>query len=127
MKKKKKQRRKNVKAEVRIPFPNMLAVILVCVTALGLSYVWLCSRCERMGSEIKDLEKTLQTVRQQKNNEQNRWSNLLAPANFQRTLKYHGLAMSLPDERQVVRVRRVRTGTQRDVAVSRRTTQFDAL
>jgi hypothetical protein len=38
--------------------------------------------------------------------EQDRWSNMLAPANFERALKHHGLAMTLPDERQIVRVRR---------------------
>jgi hypothetical protein len=103
---KKKQKRKNRKAEVRIPFPNVLAMVLVCVAASGLSYVWLCAQCNTLGDEIKRLESVRRTVRQQVISEQDRWSNMLAPANFERALKHHGLAMTLPGERQIVRVRR---------------------
>ena len=38
-------------------------------------------------------------------NEQDRWSSQLAPANLERALKRHNLAMHLPDEQQIVRVR----------------------
>ncbi|MBC8206874.1 MAG: hypothetical protein ISR85_02620 [Kiritimatiellales bacterium] len=103
---KKKQKRKSRKAEVRIPFPNVLAMVLVCVAASGLSYVWLCARCDTLGDEIRRLESVRRTVRQQSIAEQDRWSNMLAPANFERALRHHRLAMTLPDERQVVRVRR---------------------
>ncbi|MBL7016875.1 MAG: hypothetical protein ISR84_04880 [Kiritimatiellales bacterium] len=103
---KKKQKRKSRKAEVRIPFPNVLAMVLVCVAASGLSYVWLCARCDTLGDEIKRLESVRRTVRQKAISEQDRWSNMLAPANFERALKHHRLAMTLPNERQVVRVRR---------------------
>lgn len=103
---KKKQKNKSRKAEVRIPFPNVLAMVLVCVAASGLSYVWLCAQCSTLGDEIKRLESVRRDVRQQAIMEQDRWSNMLAPANFERTLKHHGLAMTLPDERQIVRVRR---------------------
>lgn len=103
---KKKQKRKSRKAEVRIPFPNVLAMVLVCVTASGLSYIWLCARCDTLGDEIKRLESVRRDVRQQAIIEQDRWSNLLAPSNFERALKRHQLAMTLPDERQVVRVGR---------------------
>jgi hypothetical protein len=102
----KKRRKTSRKAEVRIPFPNMLAGFLVCAAVLGLSYVWLCARCETLGSDIKRLEIELRTARQRAINEQDRWSNMLAPANVERALDYHQLAMHLPDERQIVRVRR---------------------
>ena len=103
---KKKQKNKSRKAEVRIPFPNVLAMVLVCVAVSGLSYVWLCAQCDTLGDEIKRLESVRRDVRQQAIREQDRWSNMLAPANFERALKHHGLAMTLPDERQIVRVRR---------------------
>jgi len=103
---KKKRRRKSRKAEVRIPFPMLLANILVFIAVFGLSYVWLCARCDTLGREIKRLETVRRAARVRMINEQDRWSNLLAPANFQRALKRHHLAMTLPDERQIVRVRR---------------------
>jgi hypothetical protein len=101
----KRQRTGNRKAQVRIPFPVVLANILVFVAVFGLSYVWLCARCELLGQEIKTLETVQRDTHRRMTNEQDRWSNLLTPANFERALKRHRLAMRLPDERQIVRVR----------------------
>ncbi len=102
------KRRKKVsqKAEVQIPFPMLLANILVFVAVFGLSYVWLCARCDTLGREIKRLETVRDAARVRVINEQDRWSNLLAPANLERALKRHKLAMTLPGERRIVRVRR---------------------
>lgn len=102
---KKNQKRKNRKTQARIPFPRMLANVLVFVAVSGLSYVWLCARCDMLGQDIKHLETVQRETRLRLINEQDRWSNLLAPANFERTLKRHRLVMQLPDERQIVRVR----------------------
>ncbi len=107
---KKKLRKKSRKAEVRIPFPNMLAVFLVCVTVLGLSYVWFSARCNSLGTEITKLESTYRAACRAADIEQERWANMLAPANFERALKHHKLAMTLPGERQIVRVRRGSNG-----------------
>jgi hypothetical protein len=105
---KKRQRSRSRKAQVQIPFPVVLANILVFVAVFGLSYVWLCARCDTLGQEIKRLETVQRNTRRSMINEQDRWSNLLAPANLDRALKRHKLAMRLPDEQQIVRVR---TGT----------------
>ena len=107
---KKRKRRKSHKAEVQIPFPRALALCLVFITTLGLSYVWLCAHCNTLGSEIKQLEFQYRILSQRAISEQDRWSNLLSPANFERTLKRHNLVMSLPDSRQVVSVRRNQSG-----------------
>jgi hypothetical protein len=88
-----------------VPFPVVLANVLVFVAVFGLSYVWLCARCEMLGQEIKQLETAQRDTRRRLINEQDRWANLLAPANFERALKRHHLAMTLPDERRIVRVR----------------------
>ena len=101
----KKRQRVRSKAQVRIPFPVVLANILVFVAVFGLSYVWLCARCDTLGQEIKRLETVQRETRRRMVNEQDRWSNLLAPANLDRALKRHNLAMRLPDEQQIVRVR----------------------
>lgn len=108
---KKKTKRRSRKAEVRIPFPVVLANVLVFVAVFGLSYVWLCARCEMLGQEIRRLETEQKQVRRRLINEQDRWANMLAPANFERALKRHSLAMTLPDERRIVRVRSGRDGT----------------
>lgn len=110
---KKRQKTRSRKAQVQIPFPVVLANILVFVAVFGLSYVWLCARCDTLGQEIKRLEKVQVDTRRRMINEQDRWSNLLAPANLDRALKRHKLAMRLPDEQQIVRVR---TGTTASVA-----------
>jgi hypothetical protein len=93
------------KAQVRIPFPVVLANILVFVAVFGLSYVWLCARCDTLGQEIKRLETVQREARRRMINEQDRWSSQLAPANLDRALKRHNLAMHLPDGQQIVRVR----------------------
>ena len=46
---KKRQKMRSRKAQVRIPFPVVLANILVFVAVFGLSYVWLCARCDTLG------------------------------------------------------------------------------
>lgn len=102
---KKRQRAKNRKAYAKVPFPVVLANILVFIAVFGLSYVWLCARCDTLGREIKRLESVQKDTRSRMINEQDRWSNLLTPANLDRALKRHHLAMRLPDEHQIVRVR----------------------
>lgn len=103
---KKKQKRKSRKAEVRIPFPMLLANILVFVAVFGISYVWLCAQCDTLGREIKRLETAHRAAKIRVISELDRWSNLQAPANIERALKHHRLAMTLPDERRIIRVRR---------------------
>jgi len=102
---KKRQKARSQKTQVRIPFPVVLANILVFVAVFGLSYVWLCARCDTLGQEIKRLETEQRETRRRMTNEQDRWSNLLTPANLDRALKRHNLAMRLPNEQQIVRVR----------------------
>lgn len=101
----KKRQSTNRKSHVRIPFPTMLAIFLVFVAVFGISYLWLCARCELLGQEIKRLETVQRDTRRQLTNEQDRWAGQLSPASLERALKRHNLAMSLPDARQIVRVR----------------------
>jgi hypothetical protein len=102
---KNRQRTRSRKAQVRIPFPVVLANILVFVAVFGLSYVWLCARCDTLGQEIKRLETMQRDTHRRMINEQDRWSSKLAPASLDRALKRHKLVMRLPDEQQIVRVR----------------------
>ncbi|MCU0857968.1 MAG: hypothetical protein MUC65_06155 [Pontiellaceae bacterium] len=98
------KRRQSCKSRVQIPFPVMLANFLVSVAVFGLSYVWLCARCDLLGNEIKRLEAVQRETGRLLDNEQDRWSSQLAPASLERALKRHHLAMRLPDKKQIVRV-----------------------
>lgn len=100
-KRKKKKAKKN---QVQVPFPVFLANVLVLVAVLGLSYMWLCSRCDALGKEIKSMERQLATAEKRLGNEQERWSHLTSPANLKRAIRKHGLKMSMPSDSQIVRV-----------------------
>lgn len=98
---KKKMMKKN---QVQVPFPVLLANILVLVAVLGLSYMWLCSRCDALGKEIKQQEAELASAQKRLVNEQDRWSSVTSPANLQRAIRKHQLGMIMPREKQIVRV-----------------------
>lgn len=95
---------KSKKKQARVPFPSMLAYMLVAVTVLGLSYVWVCTRCDALGKEIKRKEAELAAAQKRLVNEQDRWSSITSPANLERAIRKHRLAMTMPKENQVVRV-----------------------
>jgi hypothetical protein len=101
-KRKKKKMKKN---QVQVPFPVLLANILVLVAVLGLSYMWLCSRCDALGKDIKMKEKELTAAQKRLVNEQDRWSYITSPANLKRAIKNHQLDMIMPREAQIIRVR----------------------
>ena len=102
----KKSRKKTKKNQVQVPFPVVLANVLVLVAVLGLSYMWLCSRCDALGREIKKKEAELAAAQKRLVNEQDRWSSITSPLNLQRAIRKHGLDMAMPTEKQVVRVGR---------------------
>ena len=88
-----------------MPFPVLLANVLVLVTVLGLSYIGLCTQCEALGKDIKGREKELTVAQKRLVNEQDRWSYITSPANLERAIKKHRLEMAMPRESQIVRVR----------------------
>ncbi len=102
--KRKTKKRKTKKNQVQVPFPVLLANVLVLVAVLGLSYMWLCSRCDALGKNIKSKEAELNAAQKRLVNEQDRWSSITSPANLQRAIRKHKLEMTMPREQQVVRV-----------------------
>jgi hypothetical protein len=83
----KRKKKKTKKNQVQVPFPVLLANVLVGVAVLGLSYMWLC----------------LATVQKRLVNEQYRWSTLISPTNLKRAIRKHRLDMVMPREAQIVR------------------------
>ncbi len=105
-KRKKKKMKKN---QVQVPFPVLLANVLVLVAVLGLSYMWLCSRCDALGKEIKRKEAELTAAQKRLVSEQDHWSGITSPANLERAIRKHDLKMVMPREEQIVRVGYQRT------------------
>lgn len=101
----KRKKKKNRKNQVKVPFPVLLANVLVLVAVLGLSYMWLCARCDALGKEIKRKELELTAAHKRMVSEQDRWSAITAPANLERAIRRHGLNMAMPSATQIVKVR----------------------
>jgi hypothetical protein len=102
---KRKTTKKNMKKnQVQVPFPVLLANVLVLVAVLGLSYMWLCSRCDTLGRDIKDKEAELAAAHKRLVSEQERWSSITSPANLERAIRKHQLSMSMPRDSQVIRI-----------------------
>ncbi|WP_372806927.1 hypothetical protein [Pontiella sp.] len=92
------------KQQVQVPFPVVLANVLVLVAVLGLSYMWLCSRCDALGKEIKNKERELRAANKSLVQAQDRWSSATSPVNLERAIKRHRLPMSMPTGDQVVKI-----------------------
>lgn len=90
--------------EVRVPFPVKLAQVLALVVTFGLSYLWICARCDALGKEIKRKESELAAARKRLVNEQDRWSYVTSPVNIERAIRRRKLNMTMPRESQIVRV-----------------------
>jgi hypothetical protein len=83
-------------------FPTSFAGVLVFVSVLALSYLWLCSRCEELGREIKTLEGRQAELAKKLLNEEYKWTRMKAPGNIETALRRTGLAMTWPRRDQVV-------------------------
>jgi hypothetical protein len=96
--------RKRVKTAAVFPAP--LAGILLVVSLLALTYLWLNGRCDTLGLSIKNLERKKAELGRRIVNEEFKWSNMTSPRNMQKLLEAHGLTMTWPSEKNVVRIRR---------------------
>ena len=100
----KRKNKKMKKNQVKVPFPVLFANALMLVMVMGLSYMWLCSRCDSLGKEIKRKENELTAAQKRLVGEQDRWSSITSPANLQRAIRKHHLGMVMPGEKQIIRV-----------------------
>ena len=86
-------------------FPAPLAGILGAVAMIALCYLWLCSRCEALGSQLQTLEDNRRAAHQRRVNEECKWSNAKSPGNILALLQEKHLSMNYPEESRVVRLR----------------------
>ncbi len=87
-------------------FPKSLALVLLCVCSAAVSYLWLTGRCDDLGMSIKRLERERDDLQRKIVTEESKWSNMTSPQNMQRLIESHGLTMTWPSEKFIIRIRR---------------------
>ena len=94
-------------------FVGPVAVILLLVAAVSLSYLHLHNQCDMMGKDILEMEGELQRVKGRALVEQNRWDSLITLEGVQRAVQRHHLNMTWPETGRIVEVKpRNRAATQ---------------
>jgi hypothetical protein len=83
-------------------FPTSFAGALVFASVVALSYLWLCSRCEEVGREIKTLESQQVQLAKKLLNEEYKWTRMKSPGSIENTLRRTGVKMTWPRRDQVV-------------------------
>lgn len=83
-------------------FPVPFATVLVVAGVAALAYLWMVSRCEAMGAEIKILEAEDASLTEKYLNEELKWTRLRSPQNLERILTRNGVKMDWPARGQVI-------------------------
>lgn len=81
-----------------------IAIITVLAVMMGL-YLRLCSTCEQLGRKIKEQEHLRTEMHKQVVNEQRNWSMACAIDNIERMLAAHGIAMTFPEQKNIIRLK----------------------
>ena len=97
-----KNRKKRKLNASMVPRPFAGVVALVVVFALG--YVWIGSRCEALGRELKSLENERQVLHKQYLIEESKWIRMKSPQELQKALERHNIIMTWPKNDQVIRL-----------------------
>lgn len=83
-------------------FPVPFASLLVVVGLAALAYLWMLSRCEAIGTDIKQLERVQAKLTERYLNEELKWTRMRSPQNLERILARNGVNMDWPKGQQVV-------------------------
>lgn len=79
--------------------------LIVALAAIGLVYLRLHNHCEDVGRQIKKLELERDELHKQVVNEERHWANARSNRNMERLLTHHGMVMSWPAERDIIRLK----------------------
>lgn len=94
-------RRRHVESRTGSAHVLVAAMILV-LSAVGLGYVAIETKCDTLGREIKRFETERTQLRDDLNRDCGEWARLSAPDSVEAALKMHGLVMNWPASEQVV-------------------------
>lgn len=83
-------------------FPVPFASLLVVAGVAALAYLWMISRCEAIGAEIKVLEAEAAGLEERFLNEELKWTRMRSPQNLERILVRNGVKMGYPGGSQVI-------------------------
>ncbi|NCD21479.1 MAG: hypothetical protein EOL90_00880 [Spartobacteria bacterium] len=78
--------------------------LLGVAAALAGIYLGLVNACDNLGRQIKTLEANRAELRKQVVNEERNWTMARSIGNMERLLAAHGLAMTFPQERNIIRL-----------------------
>ena len=95
-------------------FPVPFAGLVVMVSALALTYVWLGCQCEAVGQEIKAIEEKGKELNKEFLNASYRWTRTKSPRNLETALAQHQIHMDWPQVSQVVRLGSPADGAERE-------------
>ena len=79
--------------------------LLGVAAALAGIYLGLVNACDDLGRQIKALEASRSELRKQVVNEERNWSMARSIGNMERLLAAHGIEMTFPQERNIVRLK----------------------
>jgi hypothetical protein len=96
--------RKKFSREAAIPSPFFMALGVGML--IFFVYIWLDQRCEALGRRISQLEGQKVELQRQVKQERSRWESAKSLEQVERLLQRHHVAMTWPDERNIVRIRR---------------------
>ncbi len=85
-------------------FPAPFAVLLVVLSAVALGYLWLGSRCEALGKDIKNLETEQVSLEQAHRAAHCKWDQITSAVHMDRALRRHGIVLLWPDNSQIIRI-----------------------
>ena len=78
--------------------------LLGVAAALAGIYLGLVNACDDLGRQIKALEASRAELRKQVVNEERNWAMARSIGNMERLMASHGIAMSWPEERNIIRL-----------------------
>ena len=86
----------------RLPMILMVGILFAMVTGVG--YMGLKAHCEMLGADIRRLESELELNRRRLQAEEFKWAELLTPRRIEEAITRHGLDLTWPNRRQIVRL-----------------------
>lgn len=94
--------RKNERADNRLTAWGIAFFSVAAV--LAMVYLGLYNTCESIGRQIKKLEGERAELHKRVVNEEHNWATARSIRNLQGLMEAHGIAMSFPDQKNIIRI-----------------------